>query len=394
MKKETRIKKIEKIIYAGLKNLFQSIDEIKLDEFVVIVLECLMLLERESYLKSATGESDSGNGRYLRSFRSLRTNSLQINIPRSRNGHFKPITMELIARQEEQIYELGLLLYRKGMSSRDIEQIMQDFFGESLSRNTIINLAESFHQVRKQWEETPLDAYYKVIYCDALYTNVKRGNSYSKEALHIIYGVKEDNKRELLLLEVNPTEGSRNWGEYFAQIKKRGVQHIGLAVADGLPYLEDEVLKHFKKAKFQKCVVHLQRNMLNKVRPKDKQAFAEDLKQVFNNFDAASTKAKAYQKVAVCIAKWQHIYPKVVSKMADKDFIRHYFTYIDFDIGVRRMIYTTNSIENLIRQVRKVTKTKVTFDKIENLLDLVFMVIKDFEHNNWQKYAITQFKFF
>ena len=87
------------------------------------------------------------------------------------------------------------------------------------------------------------------------------------------------------------------------------------------------------------------------------------------------------------------MYPKLVPKLADKDYIRHYLTYIDFSVEIRRMIYTTNSIENLNRQIRKVTKTKVTFEKIENLLDLVFMVIKDFEHNNWQKYAVNQFRF-
>ncbi len=393
MKKETRIKKIEKIVYTSLQSLFQSIEEMPLDKFVIVVLECLMLLEREEYLKSSKGEDDSGNGSYLRSFRSLRINSLQINIPRSRKGSFKPITMELLLQQKEQVYELALLLYRKGMSTRDIAEVMKEFFGESLNRTTVCSLAESFHEVRKEWEKTPLDAYYKVIYCDALYTTVKRGDSYSKEALHVIYGVKEDNTRELLLLEVNPTEGSSNWGEYFDKLKKRGVEQIGLIVADGLPYLEDEVAKHFIGAKFQKCVVHLQRNLLNKVRPKDKKEFSEDLRQVFSNFESTSTKEKAYQKIELFVGKWKSMYPKLVPKLADKDYIKHYLTYIDFSVEIRRMIYTTNSIENLNRQIRKVTKTKVTFEKIENLLDLVFMVIKDFEHNNWQKYAVNQFRF-
>ena len=368
-------------------------DEISLDKFVLIVIECLMLLEREEYLKSAKGKNDSGNGSYLRNFRSLRMNSLQINIPRSRQGNFKPITMELLLQQKEQVYELALLLYRKGMSTRDVSEVMKEFFGESLNRTTVCSLAKSFHEVRKEWEKTPLDTYYKVIYCDALYTSVKRGDSYSKEALHVIYGVKEDNTRELLLLDVNPTEGSSNWGEYFAQLKDRGLQRVSLVVADGLPHLEDEVEKHFLAAKFQKCVVHLQRNLLNKVRPKEKKEFSDDLKQVFNNFEKESTKEKAYQKIEIFVKQWKSMYPRLVPKLADKDYIRHYLTYVDFSFEVRRMICTTNSIENLNRQIRKVTKTKVTFEKIENLLDLVFMVVKDFEHNNWQRYAVSQFKF-
>ena len=123
----------------------------------------------------------------------------------------KPLLLELIHTQKEQLNQLALLLYRKGMSSRDVSEVMEAYFGQSISPDTVNNLAESFHSLRKQWQEAPLDAYYKVIYCDALFTSLKRGTSYSQEALPIIYGVKEDNTREVLLLEVNPTESSSVW---------------------------------------------------------------------------------------------------------------------------------------------------------------------------------------
>ena len=96
------------------------------------------------------------------------------------------------------------------MSSRDVADIMQGFFGESMSYETVNNLAESFNAIRKKWENQTLDPYYKVIYCDALYVSVKRNNSYSKEAVHVTFGVKEDNTRELLLLEINPTESKQD----------------------------------------------------------------------------------------------------------------------------------------------------------------------------------------
>lgn len=394
MNKEKRMEKIGKIIYAGLKNLYKSQTELRLDQFSVTVLECLMLLEREEYLESHKGENDAGNGTYSRSFRCLRTNSLQINIPRSRNGKFKPLMLELINRQREQVNQLALLLYRKGLSTRDVSAVIQEFFGESMSRSTVNNLAASFHEIRKKWENRPLDAKYKVIYCDALYTSLKRGTSYSKEAVHVIYGVKEDNTRELLLLEVNPTEGSSIWGEYLNKLRKRGVKHIDLIVADGVPYFEDEAKKHFPNADFQKCVAHLMRRFLIKVRPKDKKDFSSDLQEIFNNFDSTSTVKKAQEKVKVFAKNWKNLYPKMVEKLTCEDYMKHYFTYIDFHVDVRRMIYTTNSIENLNRQIRKITKAKVTFDKKENLLDLIYMVIKDFEANNWQKYPINQFKKF
>ena len=394
MTKQKRETQVEKMIYAGLNNIFQSQDDLGLDKFCITVLEGLMLLEREEYLKGEAGKQDSGNGTYLRNFKSLRTNSLCISIPRSRNGNFKPMLVQLINAQKEQISQLSLLLYRKGLSTRDVSDVMQEFFGESISRETVNNLASSFHQIRQKWEQRPLDAYYKTVYCDASYTSLKRGNSYSKEAVHIIYGVKDDNTRELLLLEVNPTESSKVWGEYLHKLKKRGVEQIDLIVADGISHFEEEVKIHFPEADFQKCVVHLQRRLLNRVRPKDKNAFSYDLKEVFNNFSPESTHEKALKKLGKFVQKWSKLgYTALLTKLIDKDYIAHYLTYIEYPVEVRRMIYTTNSIENLNRQIRRVTKTKVTFDKEENLLDLVFMIIKDFESNNWQVYPVNNFRY-
>jgi putative transposase len=393
MKEEKRKKQVEKMIFAGLNNLYISQNELDFDSFSLTILEALMLLEREEYLKGREGLQDIGNGIYERDFKSLRKNSLHIKVPRTRSGKFKPMVLELINQQKEQVHELALLLYRKGLSSRDVSQIMEDYFGESLSRDTINNLAESFHQVRRKWEEMILDAYYKVIYCDALYVNLKRGNSFSKEAVHVIYGVKDDNTRELLLLEVNPTEGSNMWGEYLYKLRQRGINQIDLIVADGLVGFSDVANMHYPEAKIQRCVVHLQRNILNKIRPRDKEAFAYDLKQVFNNFEINSSKASAMDKLKGLVQKWEASYSRELTKLLEEEYILDYLSYIDYPVEVRRLIYTTNSIENLNRQIRKVTKTKVCFNKESNLLDLVFMIIKDFEAINWQKYSVSSFVF-
>lgn len=392
MKKEVRVKKVEKLIHEGIGNLFRAQDDLSFDQFAIVTLESLMLLEREEYLKSVSGEDDIGNGSYLRSFKSLRKNSLQIQVPRTRSGKFHPLILELVNQQREQVNELALLLYRKGLSSRDVSDIMAEYFGESISRETVNNLAESFHQIRLDWQNRELDAYYKVIYCDALYVSLKRGNSYSKEAVYVIYGVKDDNSRELLLLEVNPSESGSMWDEYFAKLKQRGVEQIDLIVADGLVGFAGAAKKHYPYADVQRCVVHLQRNLLNKTRPRDKESFASDLKEVFNNFDESSKREAALSKLKEFVSKWQSSYGSVVTRLLEDEFISDYLTYIDYPAIIRRMIYTTNSIENLNRQIRKVTKTKVTFDKEANLLDLIFMIIKDFEANNWQKYPVTAFQ--
>jgi len=394
MLKETREKQVEKMIFCGLENLFKSQDTLDLDRFCTTTLEGLMLLEREEYLKKESVGSDIGNGTYMRTFKSLRCNSLQVNVPRTRSGKFKPMVLEIINKSQVEVNELAILLYRKGLSSRDVSYIIEEYFGESMSKDTIINLAQSFHEIRMRWEERKLDTYYKVVFCDALYINLKRGNSYSKEAAYVIYGVKEDNTRELLLIESNPTEGSSMWGEYFEKLKKRGVEQIDLVVADGLTGLADAVRQRYPNSDFQKCVVHLERSILNKVRPKDKQEIAEDLKKVFNNFGETSTKQQAIQKAKQFTDKLEHTYPNIAKKFHDEELLLDYFTYIGYDESIRRMVYTTNSIENLNRQIRKVTKTKVTFEKESNMLDLIFMVIIDFEAINWQKYPVSNFQNF
>jgi transposase-like protein len=391
MHRSTREKRCEDMLFAGMKNLLHSQDIFSMDQFAVKILEILMLLEREDYLKSVNSSvGDKGNGSYERSFKAINKNSLLINIPRTRSGQFKPLTMELLNKQQAQVNELALLLYRKGLSSRDVSEIMKDFFGEQMSYETVNNLSESFSGIRKQWEARQLDAYYKVIFCDALYVNLKRNNSYSKEAVHVIYGVKDDNTRELLLLEVNPTESHAIWGDYFTKLKERGVNEVDLIVADGLAGLSDTARKHFVGCDFQRCVVHKQRNILNKIRPKDKEEVASDIKSVFNNFESSASMIKAEKKLQDFCDKWHDAYPNIARSLQGEE-VKDYFTYINYPTEVRRMIYTTNSIENLNRQIRRVTKTKVTFDKAENLLDITFMVIKDFEANNWQKFSVHAF---
>ena len=223
MTKQNRIEQCNKMLHAGMANLFQSQSVLSITEFVITILEILMLLEREEYLKSAENQKDIGNGTYQRSFHALQSNNLLLRIPRTRTGQFAPLTLELLKKQQEQVNEFALLLYRKGMSSRDVSDVLQDFFGKSMSYETVNNLAESFHEIRKKWENTPLDAYYKVIYSDALYVPLKRNATYSKEALHVIYGIKENNTRELLLLEVNPTESAEVWGDYYEKLDRKSV---------------------------------------------------------------------------------------------------------------------------------------------------------------------------
>lgn len=382
-----------KILETSLLNLRNAMSSCSLDEFIVSTIESLMTLERNEYL-SRTKSKDKGNGFYARAFKSLTKNCLAINIPRTRTGVFSPDTLELVKIGQEQINEMCLSLYKKGMTSRDISELIEELFGDNVSATKITNLAKVFNDYRSAWQNSKLDNYYKVIFCDCIFITVRRDDSYSREAVYVAYGVKNDNTRELLTLEVNPTESATIWGEFFDDLKsKRGINKVDLIVADGLTGLENEVHRVFPNTDFQKCVVHKMRNILNKIRPKDKREIAEDLKELFDNFSDSSTVEKAKIKLNLFLKKWKPKYSNITRFFKDGK-IEYYFTYIKYHYTVRRLIYTTNSIENLNKIIRKATKNKLSFESPKTLLDYLFIVIKKFEEKNFSKYPVSNYRYF
>ena len=370
----------------------QALTSLSLEQFVINTFELLMMLERDEYLQNLklNNSYDKANGSYLRSFKSLSQNALLIHIPRTRYTDFKPFVVEFLKYSQEQINELVLTFYTKGLTTRDVSDVLKNFFGESVSYSKVSNLAERFHEIRLAWQNAPLEPSYKVIYCDAMYVTVKRGDSYAKEPVHIIYGVRQDNKRELLDLSINPTESSTSWAGSIAKLKQRGIERVDLIVAVGIKELEGEIHQAFPGAKFQKCVVHKMRSILNKVRPKDKQEVAQDLKHVFDNFDKDSNLEQANKKLEAFVAYWGRLYPEIKHSLIN-DTTEYYFSYINFPTTVRRMIYSTNAIESLNKKLGKATKNKQSFDKPDRLLDYLFMIIKEFEAENWMKYPVYRF---
>lgn len=382
--------RVEKYLTGAMKNMRLALPELSMEQFAIQNMQVLFGLEREEYLQSA--DRDKANGYYSRSLKSLMKNGIVINIPRTRDGGFSPIAYELIKMNQEQVNELCLTLYKKGMTSRDISEVMEKFFGNTVSHTTVAELADKFHEIRMAWQHSKLESDYKVMFCDCIWITVKRADRYEKEAVYVCYGVNSNNKRELLALQVNPTETIGIWKNVFSELKERGVSNVSLVVADGIAHMEDVVLESFPLAEFQKCVVHKERNILDTIRPKDKKIVAQDLKEVFNNFSQQDTVEQALMKADRFTEKWKTSYPDL-NRFFKSGTIEYYFTYIRFSPEVRRLIYTTNSIENLNRSIRKGTKNKLQFQKPETLLDYVFIVIKEFEEKNWSKYPVQQFEY-
>jgi len=382
-----------KILEKSIKSLRENLNSLSMDKFISTTIESLMSMERDEHLEKVNNpEIDKGNGYYERSLKSFSRNALLINVPRTRIG-FYPNTLELLKINEEQMDEMVLSLYKKGMTGGDIKTFLHEVFNDKISPAKISDLSKTFNQFRTAWQNSELESHYKVVFADVVFITVKRGNEYMKEGVFVAYGVREDNRRELLVLSINPTESAREWGVLLKDLKKRGIKKIDLFVADGLPYLEDEIMKIFPGTDFQKCVVHKMRNVLNKTSPKDKGEVAEDLKKVFDNFDRNATLRKALKKKEDFLKKWKVKYPNFKNHFKEGN-VEYYFTYIKYTPSVRRMIYTTNSIENLNRQIRKTTKNKLSFESPDRLLDYLFMIIKEFEEKNFMKKPVPNYKYF
>ena len=380
----------EVFLESAVKNMRAALSDLSMEQFVIQNMQTLFGLERAEYLEKAT--EDKGNGYYSRSLQALMKNGIVINVPRTRNSGFAPIALQLFKMSQDQVNELVLTLYKKGMTTRDISEVMVDFFGDSVSHTTVSNLAEQFHAIRAAWERSRLDTAYAAIFCDCIFITVRRGDSYEKEAVYVAYGVTSHNTRELLALSISPTESMTVWKDVFASLKERGVHDVSLVIADGIAGMEDAVMEAWRTTKLQKCVVHKMRNVLADIRPKDKAAVAHDLRAVFDNFDAYATKENAIEKVKSFCDTWREKY-KTIDRHFNQSTLDYYFTYIAYPPEVRRMIYTTNSIENLNKHIRKGTKNKLSFESPERLLDYVFIIIKEFEHKNWSRFPVQQFSF-
>lgn len=385
-----KMSRVETLMQTSLKNMRAAMTGLSLEEFVRHNITELLALERAEYLDNIG--SDKGNGYYSRSLKALMGNGIMINVPRTRQNGFSPIALELFKLSQEQVSEFCLALYTKGMTTRDIEDLMQSFFGNQISHTSISKLAEEFHGVRLAWERSPLDWHYRAIFCDAIFITVRRGDSYQKEPVYIAYGVNSEEKREILALAVYPTESAESWREVLMTAKKRGLERVDVLIADGLEGMPDVVHELFPGTHFQSCVVHKMRNVLRDIRPRDKEAVATDLKHVFDNFHLEATVGAAKQKLAIFLDAWKEKYPNLHRHFKNNN-LDYYFSYVHFHPDVRRLIYTTNSIENVNRFIRKGTKNKLSFESPDRLLDYVFIIIKDFETRNWSRYPVHQFGF-
>jgi len=357
-----------------------------------ILLECtmkaLMLAERKSFLKENVDDDNKGNGFYSRKAQGLE-GQIDLQVPRDRKSLFKPALLESIKEKDEHTKKLISKLYVKGLSTREIGEIIEEAYGKRVSATTVSNITKSFEEEKEAWCSRPLEEEYYVIYIDAIFVPLRRGGTVAYEAFYIAMGLRKDLKRDILGVYNNPSESASVWEEILYEFKTRGMKQTLLIVADGLKGLDLAAVKTFPKAKFQRCVVHKKRNILNKVRPHHKAEIAADLKRVFKVGDPNHTLDKAKQELELFIEKWRKIYPKITRQFNSNE-IDYYFSYLSFPAPIQKMIYTTNWIERLNETIRRTQRFRRSMPSAESAMSLICGCVIERQEKFYWRYPVTE----
>ncbi len=357
-----------------------------LNDVLQMTLNAMMHSERAEHLKSTVG--NKGNGYRLGKVFGFGT-QLELRIPRDRQSAFAPTILALFRDQEHYLKEVSFQMYSKGLTTRDISEVMETIYGKSYSKSTVSNISQSFYSQMEAWINRPLDAHYLGFYIDGLHVKLKRDGKYQNECFYIILGLKEDYTREIVAIVNFPSESAQGWKQIFSDIKNRGVKSIGIIVSDGLAGLDNTIAQSFPNTPHQKCCVHLQRNLSAMVRREDKKELAQDVRNVLSPDNENHTKEKAIVLVNELADKWQKKYHRL-SKYILKMEWEPYFTYLDYHVKIRRMLYTTNWIERFNRCARRTLKIRGAFPNEESVTALITSTAMDKTEKTY-KYPIYNF---
>lgn len=359
-----------------------------LNSLLEVVLDSLMYSERQDFLNQSS--DNKGNGYRLGQVFGYGA-ELSLRIPRDRQSAFYPVILALFRSQEIHLKEIAFLLYSKGLTTRDVEGIIDSFYGKHYSKSSISNISKSFFEQMEIWRNRPLSSHYLAFYIDGLFVKLKRDNQYKEECFYIVLGLKEDYTREIVAIVNQPTESALSWEYIFSDLKARGLESVGLVVSDALTGIEKAVAKSFPSTPHQLCTVHLMRNFMSRVRSEDKKEIASDLSYVLSVNDKEHSIEEARKRFDLMREKWRSKY-KGLSRYLSNFQIEPYLTYLNYNSRIRTMIYPTNWIERFNRSCRRTLKIRGAFPSESSVLGLLTSVAIEKSENHYA-YPIYNFKF-
>ena len=332
------------------------------------------------YEKHSSEGDNSGNSRNGASNKTVKTDfgEIQIKVPRDRNGEFDPALIKKHQRDLGKIDEIIISLYAKGLTTRDIKEHLDELYGLEVSPAFISNVTERVRECVVEWQARPLDKLYPIVYLDAIHYKIREESRIVNKAAYTVLGINSDGLKEMLGIWIDQSEGANFWLSVLTDLKSRGVEDILIACVDGLKGFPDAIATIFPEAVVQLCVIHQIRNSLRYVASKHQKEFIKDLKLVYQS----PTKENAELQLEHLEEKWGKKYPVVTNSWKNNwSNLSNYFQYSE---EIRKLIYTTNSVEALHRQLRKVTKTKSLFPHDDALKKMMFLAYRDIA-KKWNK---------
>ena len=320
--------------------------------------ELTTFLDYEKWDPIGYNSGNSRNGGYQRTFKT-KYGALNIVVPRDRMGEFRQQTLPPHRQSDESLEQSIIQLYRKGITTREITDLIEKMYGHHYSAGHISNLGKLVDRDVKAFHSRRVKPRYVAIYCDATWLPVRR-DGVAREALHVLVGIDPEGYKEVLDYALYPTESSANYQEMLRSLQARGLEQVALFVSDGIIGLPDAVTGIYPQARHQGCWTHLQRNAMHKVRTSDRGMVAEELKRVYG----AESREQAEERMAAFCRRWSTKYPKLVSQFTGQT---NLFSFFDFPAAIRTSLYTNNLAESLNKRLKRVVKAKEQFPSEEAL---------------------------
>lgn len=317
---------------------------------------------------------ETDNSRNGHSKKTLRTSmgKVDINIPRDRNGDFEAKILPKNQTSISQDMENKIIsMYAKGMSTSDIEEHIRDIYGLEISDTTVSRITDKVLPAAKEWQQRPLESVYAVVFLDAIHYHVRSEGQIIKKAVYIAIGVDMDGRKDVLGMWVGENESAKFWAGVLNSLRNRGVEDILIACTDNLTGFSQAIEAVFPKTDIQNCIIHQLRNSSKYVSYKDIKALMADLKKVYTAIDEEA----ALDALESFAAAWDSKYPKISKSWYEN--WTNLSTYFKFPQELRKLIYTTNTIEGFNRQLKKVTKAKSVFPTDDSLFKMMYLAMKD-----------------
>ena len=323
---------------------------------------------------------DGGNSRNGKSTKRIKTDRQEIDleIPRDRDGSFDPKLIPKHQRRFAGFDEKILALYSRGMSTRKIQDMLQELYNVEVSPSLISTVTDAVLDEVRAWQQRPLEAVYPLVYLDAIHLKMREDGIVKPVAVYVALALTLEGKKELLGLWVGETEGAKFWLGVLTELKNRGVEDILIAAIDGLKGFPEAIASVFPQTQVQLCIVHMVRNSLRFVTWKERKKVARDLKEVYRapTVEAAEDALERFKET------WDEKYPLIA-----RSWERHWpnlITFFDYPPELRKEIYTTNAVESLNAQLADVTKKKGAFPSRESILKVMYLAMMRVS-KNWPR---------